>query len=130
MLTRILNYLASHFSRPSDYPVPGKDAQWIGWCKCCDPGADDPQLLVSRGGFQPGSKAHCYGCGHEAVIDWTNKPEDFERMIISSWAHWQKHAVLPYFWHELDEPTKFIVLYGGKQWKPVRSKCTPSSFST
>lgn len=87
------------------HPIPGKDAQWIGYCPKCD----DSELHASRGGFRNGGIQHCYGCGHEREIKGF-KECDIKSMVLSNKYHWQKYPLLPFNWHLLSESQKWSLL--------------------
>jgi hypothetical protein len=90
-------------------PVPNKDAQWLAFCDICD----DRTLYASVNGFKTGGTEHCHGCGNRRETKGMQE-SDIQRMIISSWCHWQKHAIIPYDWHTKSEKQKMKILFPKK----------------
>lgn len=95
----------SKLDPPSNIPIAGQDAQWLGYCINCG----YQELHASRGGFRNGSIMHCYGCGNESEMKGFGK-EQTERMILHSRMHWQKYHATPYNWHLLAETDKLKIV--------------------
>jgi hypothetical protein len=94
--------------KKNNYPISGKDAQWLANCSHCN----DMELFVSRSGLKNGGIEHCNRCGLERLTNGF-KQTDINRMLVSSKIHWFKYPKFPYNWHELTEDQHWEIL-GGK----------------
>ena len=93
-------------------PVPGEDAQWVGFCENCykiTNGTDDMTLHASVGGFRNNGISHCYSCGTEKEIQGF-RDKDIDMLKLSCKYHWDKYPLIPYNWHTLNETERFQLL--------------------
>jgi hypothetical protein len=96
----MFRFIADWF-KPSRYPIPKKDATWIGYCPQCK----DYELLASKGGYRNGGIEHCFTCGFEKETIGHSE----ESMKYSIWLS-ENQMETPYDWHFLTE---------GQKWKEL-----------